>query len=74
MQESQSVSGDHFSFQIRIAFYKTTVRQCVVPWFVILVCHSRIAMCHLYLIVYRMQLLDLQGAMGTKETMEPVKH
>ena len=43
-------------------------------WFVILVCNTRIALCYLYLMVNRMQPLDLRGATGTKKTMKPVKH
>ena len=50
------------------------MHQCIVSWFVILVGHSRIVLFYLLSIVYHMQLLDLQGAMGTKKTMKPVKH
>ena len=42
--------------------------------FIILVGHSRIAFFHLLSIGYHMQLLDLQGAMGTKKTIKAVKH
>ena len=42
--------------------------------FVVLVGHSRIASFYLLWIDYHMQLLDLQGAMGTKKTIKSVKH
>ena len=36
--------------------------------------HPNRDICYLHLMVYRMQPLDLRGAMGTKKTMKPVKH
>ena len=50
------------------------MHQCIVSWFVILVGHFRIALFYLLSIVYHKQLLDLQGALGTKKTIKSVKH
>ena len=36
--------------------------------------HPNRDICYLHLMVYRMQPLDLRGAMGTKKTIKAVKH
>ena len=75
MQESQSVVGVYFTFQNRVAFYKLQCTNAFASQFVILVeQHPNRDICYLHLMVYRMQPLDLRGAMGTKKTMKPVKH
>ena len=72
MQESQSVVGAYFTFQNRVAFYKLQCTNLTVCYPSLQ--HPNRDICYLHLMVYRMQPLDLRGAMGTKKTMKPVKH